>query len=82
MMAERGEMRVPGSLLQFLQGLESAFVVLPITAAIAARSMQFSSSFPRDPAERIIAATAIVHGLQLVTGNEPIRASGEVNCIW
>ena len=69
MMATRGEMRLPGSLTEYLLKLESAFVVLPITASVAVRSMQFSSSFPKDPADRIIAATAAVHGLQLVTND-------------
>ncbi len=82
MMASRGEIRLPSSFLEFLQGLESMFVVLPITAAIAAKSLQFSDSFPRDPADRIIAATAIVHGLRLVTKDEGIRNSGEVDCVW
>ncbi len=82
MMASRGEIRLQSSILEFLQGLESVFVVLPITAAIAARSLQFSDNFSRDPADRIIAATAIVHGLRLVTKDKAIRSSGEVPCVW
>jgi len=30
----------------------------------------------------LIGATALVHGLQLVTRDEPIRDSGEVPVVW
>jgi PIN domain nuclease of toxin-antitoxin system len=56
--------------------------VLPITAAIAERSMHFGSNFPKDPSDQLIAATAIVHGIPLVTADAQIRNSGEVPCIW
>jgi PIN domain nuclease of toxin-antitoxin system len=65
-----------------LEAAEQSFMVLPVNAAIAERSVQFRKSFPADPADRIIAATAVVHGLRLVTADAPIRRSGEVDCIW
>jgi len=55
--------------------------VLPITAAIAERSMQFSTAYPRDPADRLIGAAASVHGIRLVTRDKGIVASGEINCV-
>ena len=70
------------SLRDLLRGTEREFVVLPVNAAIAERSVQFRKSFPADPADRIIAATAIVYGLRLVTADAQIRESGEVACIW
>jgi PIN domain nuclease of toxin-antitoxin system len=65
-----------------LEATEQSFMVLPINSAIAERSVQFGKSFPADPADRIIAATAIVYGLRLVTSDALIRKSGEVDCIW
>jgi PIN domain nuclease of toxin-antitoxin system len=65
-----------------LEATEQSFMVLPINAAIAERSVQFKKNFPADPADRIIAATAIVYGLRLVTADALIRKSGEVDCIW
>lgn len=70
------------SLRDLLEETERTFVVLPVNAAIAERSVQFGKSFPSDPADRIIAATAIVYGLRLVTAHAQIRKSGDVSCIW
>lgn len=82
MMSTRGDFRLPSTLSDYLRYLETAFVVLPISGPIAERSMQFSPAFSRDPTDHIIAATAIVHGLPLVTKDKRIRRSGEVTCIW
>ena len=78
----QGGIRVSASLIEYLQQLERTFVVLPITASIADRSMHFSENYPKNPTDRIIGATALVHGVQLVTADKKIRASGEVNCVW
>ena len=78
----RGRIRLPGALADYLRLVESTFLVLPITGVISARSMLFTPQYPRDPADRIIGATAVVHGLSLVTADKGIRSSGEVDCIW
>jgi PIN domain nuclease of toxin-antitoxin system len=44
--------------------------------------MRFTSNYPAGPTDRIIRATALVHGARPVTSDRAIRASGEVNCIW
>ncbi len=77
-----GRLRVLTSIRDFLQSVEKNFTVLPITSAIAERSVMFSARYPKDPSDRIIGATAIVHGLRLVTRDKQIRASKEVDCIW
>ena len=82
MITAKGGFRLPGTLRDYLRHLESIFVVLPITGAIAERAVQFSEHYPRDPADRLIGATAVAHELVLVTRDEKIRASGEVRCIW
>ncbi|MFZ5468955.1 MAG: PIN domain-containing protein [Myxococcota bacterium] len=51
-------------------------------ADIAVDSEQFSSRFPKDPADRLIGATARVHGLTLLTRDENIRRSREVATLW
>jgi PIN domain nuclease of toxin-antitoxin system len=53
-----------------------------ITPVIAALSVQFPDDFPRDPADRLIAATARAEGLTLVTRDERIRASTLVRTVW
>ena len=82
MIVQAGRIRVEGSLYAFLRVMEQNFAVLPITAAIAERSILFTKPFPKDPSDRIIAATAIVHGLRSVTADRAILRSGEVNCVW
>ena len=79
---DRGGIRVAATLVDYLQEIEKAFLILPITALIADRSKRFSEKYPKDPTDRIIGATALIHDLPLITADRKIRASGEVNCIW
>jgi PIN domain nuclease of toxin-antitoxin system len=77
-----GRVLVKTSLLAFLGTVERNFTVLPVTAAIAAQSVAFSAEYSKDPSDRLIGATAVVHGLRLLTRDGSIRRSGEVECIW
>ena len=81
MLTSLGRIKPAIPLGQYLRRVEQMFDVLPITGAIAERSTQFSAAFPRDPADRLIGATASVHGVALVTRDKGIMASGEVKCI-
>ena len=82
MYVTRGKIRPAVTLSAYLRLIEKSFVVYAITAKIAEASMHFTSKYPKDPADRLIGATALVHGLKLVTADEKIRKSGEVPCIW
>jgi PIN domain nuclease of toxin-antitoxin system len=82
MAISRGRLIVRTSVRDFLQIVEHNFTVLPITSAIAERSVLFSDQYPKDPTDRIIGATALVHGMKLITRDKRIRASREVDCIW
>ena len=82
MLIDRERATIKTSLRDFLQTVEIYFTILPITAAIAEQSMRFSDQYSKDPADQIIGATALVHGLQLVTRDQQIRNSGEVPCLW
>ena len=82
MHSAKGGFRLPSTLSEYLRYVETVFVVLPITGRIAELSTLFTNGFPRDPTDRIIAATALVHGVKLVTKDKRIRASKEVDCIW
>lgn len=82
MMISRGRVGVKTSLLNFLRAVEANFTIFPVTAEIADRAASLSSKYPKDPADRIIGATALVHGLKLITKDEGIGASGEVPVIW
>ena len=56
--------------------------VLPLTVDIAIESEELGTSFPPDPADQLIAATARVHDLTLVTADLPVRKSGAVRTLW
>jgi PIN domain nuclease of toxin-antitoxin system len=82
MMISYRRVRVKTSLLDFLRAVERNFTIFPVTAEIANRAVSLSAQYPKDPADRIIGATALVHGLNLVTKDELIGASGEVPVVW
>jgi len=60
----------------------SGVIVKPITAEIAAIASQFSGDYPKDPADRLIGATALAEGMPLVTRDERIRQSSLVKTVW
>ena len=57
-------------------------VVKPITQEIAILAAQFPESYPRDPADRLIGATARAEGIALITQDERIRSSPLLRTIW
>jgi PIN domain nuclease of toxin-antitoxin system len=56
--------------------------VLPLTVDVAIESEQLGDSFPADPADCLIAATARVHDLTLITSDTGIRKSRAVRTLW
>jgi PIN domain nuclease of toxin-antitoxin system len=81
-LAGKGRIRLEISLESFLQEVESRFVVLPMTSRACARAVALPAAYPQDPADRIIAATALVEGLSLLTADREIRRSRTVQTIW
>ncbi len=57
----------------WLQSLAAQVRTIGVTPAIAETAVALPSSFPGDPADRLIYATAIEHGLRLVTKDQAIR---------
>ena len=65
-----------------LAEVERRFIVLPITAKIALQAYALPPSYPKDPADRVIGATALIEGLSLVTADKEIRQSKAVPTTW
>jgi PIN domain nuclease of toxin-antitoxin system len=70
------------SIESFLHELERKFVVLPISARTCARMLSLPGGYPKDPADRVIGATALVEGMGLVTADREIRRAKVVRTIW
>ncbi|MGH7319950.1 MAG: type II toxin-antitoxin system VapC family toxin [Candidatus Rokuibacteriota bacterium] len=56
--------------------------VKEITPAVASLATQLPDDFPTDPADRLIAATARVEGIPLVTRDARLRASRLLKTVW
>ena len=82
LLAAHGRIKPKGPLDAWLADMVSPPIeVLPITPEIAAAGAQLGSKFHKDPADRIIVATARCHGLKLVTSDERIRDWGGVSVV-
>lgn len=56
--------------------------VVAIDARIAARSVRIAQNFHGDPADQLIAATAIELDVPLVTADELLRSSPAIRTVW
>ena len=66
----------------FLSEVEQRFIVLPITGNVALQASELPAGYPKDPADRIIGATALVEDIPLITADRQIRNSRAVPTIW
>jgi PIN domain nuclease of toxin-antitoxin system len=80
----RGILRFSGTVEAAVRDLvaESAVIVKPITAEIAAIAVDLPPDYPNDPADRLIGATAMAEGLSLVTRDERISQYPRIKTIW
>jgi PIN domain nuclease of toxin-antitoxin system len=71
-----------GSVESFVREIVSRVILRPMNAEIASLAVRLPASFPKDPADRLIAATAMAEGLPLVTADQRIRRSKLAETIW
>jgi PIN domain nuclease of toxin-antitoxin system len=81
-LASQKRIELTPNLEDFLRDVERRFAVLPITGRICVQAFEFPVNYPKDPADRVIGATAVVEGLHLVTADQAIRQSKAVPTIW
>jgi PIN domain nuclease of toxin-antitoxin system len=81
-LSNKGRIRLNISLESFLSEVEARFIVLPITGRACVRVLALPKAYPKDPADRIIGATALVEGLPLLTADQNIRRSRALRTIW
>lgn len=82
MLFSQGRIQAYGTVDASVRLLTDGIVIKPITPEVAAIAAQFPPDFPRDPADRLIAATAKSEGLALVTRDEKLRMSPLLQTIW
>lgn len=69
---ERITLTIP--IRSWLEQLAAQIRSIGVTPAIADTAVSLPSSFPGDPADRLIYATAVEHGWRLVTKDDRLRA--------
>ena len=78
----KGRIKLNASLEAFLAEIEARFIVLPITGRICVSALALPAAYSRDPADRVIGATALVEGFPLITADDGIRRSKTLKTIW
>jgi PIN domain nuclease of toxin-antitoxin system len=81
-LAQSARIVVTGSVESFVRETVARVILRPATPEIAALAVRLPKDFPKDPADRLIAATAIVEGMPLVTADLRIRRSKVVETVW
>lgn len=80
----QGKLQTNGTIKQTVQAMldVSRVHVFETTAEIAATAVQLPDSVPRDPGDRLIVATALVHAIPLVTKDARIQDSRICKTVW
>jgi PIN domain nuclease of toxin-antitoxin system len=81
-LAENGRIQVAMSVESFVRETVARVILKPLTPAIAALAVRLPEKYPRDPADRIIGATAMVEGMHLLTADKQIRQAKVAQTIW
>ena len=72
-LADQERINVSIPISTWLEGLSAQVRTVGTTSAIALAAVALPSSFPGDPADRLIYATAVEHGWPLVTKDRRLR---------
>jgi PIN domain nuclease of toxin-antitoxin system len=83
-LARRGRITVGVPLASWLDRLAKLVRTAPVTPRIAATAVALPATFPGDPADRLIYATAAENGWALVTKDAAMRRAtdGPVDVVW
>jgi PIN domain nuclease of toxin-antitoxin system len=78
----QGRINFAGTADGFLEEISSRTALFPITKQIALLANQLPATYPRDPSDRLIGATAMSEGIALVTKDRFIRDCRQIKTIW
>ncbi len=84
MLTTRNRFRLPVPFDEFTEALidDPRTQIQDITPAIALQSAQLSLARPMDPADQLIAATAMALGVPLVTADERLHRIPGLRVVW
>lgn len=84
MLVARGRLELTMDVSAWLAAAETLPMLefVPVDNAVALRAAGLPDTLPRDPADRIIAATALGLGATLVTGDERLRGHRPLPTLW
>ncbi len=84
MLASRGRLRLSVAVADWISRAESVpgLRTIPVDTAIAVRAVSLPESYPPDPADRIITATALLYGADLVTKDRVLRRIEKLPTVW
>ena len=80
---QRGKLEIGISIDEFARRIHKSGIIelLPVTTQTWLRSLELDWDH-RDPADRVIVATALLQDVPLITADTEIRRFGGVSCIW
>jgi PIN domain nuclease of toxin-antitoxin system len=83
-LAARGRIRLDRPTLEWIHDTLALprVELLALTPAVAVKAAEFPAMFPGDPADRLIAATAVLESAALATKDARIRGFAGVRTIW
>ncbi len=84
LLVDRGKLVLSEDIHAWIATIEAQRSVdfIPVDNLIAIASVQLPAGLSRDPADRIIVATAMLRNIPLVTVDRTIRAYPHVQTIW
>ncbi len=79
---QRIELDIPVAVWLSRAVTKTGITIIELTPSIAADACNPQGTFHKDPADRIIVATARVHGLTLLTKDQKILEYDHVQSLW
>lgn len=81
-LATHARLNLRGPVDAFVEELTSRTAIRPITLRIGILANQLPVSYPSDPCDRLIGATAMSEGIALITKDRAIQSCNQIKTIW
>jgi PIN domain nuclease of toxin-antitoxin system len=81
-LATHNRLEITGTADAFVEEITSRTAIRPITAKVAVLANQLPATYSSDPCDRLIGATALAEGINLVTKDKTIRDCKQIKTIW